>query len=71
MDLIKKISSEVNIPVIASGGLSNPSHLKELILETDASAAASAKALHMKETNISELNRVVIQNGCCRRNIID
>ena len=36
-----------------------------------ASAAASAKALHMKETNIGELNSVVIQNGCCRRNIID
>ena len=71
LDLIKKISSEVNIPVIASGGLSNPYHLRELILSTEASAAASAKALHLKETNITELHEVVIQNGCCRRNIID
>ena len=69
LELIKRIANEVNIPVLASGGLSNPSHLQELIKLTEASAAISAKALHMKETNIAELNEVVIQNGCCRRNI--
>tara|TARA_B100000212_G_C27354233_1_gene525081 strand:- start:591 stop:1358 length:768 start_codon:yes stop_codon:yes gene_type:complete len=69
LELIKRITNEVNIPVLASGGLSNPSHLQELIKLTEASAAISAKALHMKETNIAELNEVVIQNGCCRRNI--
>lgn len=69
LDLIKMITEEVNIPVIASGGLSNPSHLEDLILQTDASAAASAKGLHFEETTISELNKIVIKNGCCRRNI--
>ena len=71
LELIKIISQSVSIPVIASGGLSNPSHLEDLILLTEASAAASAKGLHLKETTISELNEVVLNNGCCRRNIYD
>lgn len=69
LELIKMISQEVNIPVIASGGLSNPSHLEDLILQTDASAAASAKGLHFEETTIAELHDIVSKNGCCRRNI--
>tara|TARA_B100001121_G_C18570748_1_gene564848 strand:- start:96 stop:863 length:768 start_codon:yes stop_codon:yes gene_type:complete len=71
LDLTKIISQEVNIPVIASGGLSNPSHLEDLILETEASAAATAKGLHFKETTIAELHNVVKRNGCCSRDIYD
>ena len=60
LDLTKIISQEVNIPVIASGDLSNPSHLEDLILETEASAAASAKGLHFKETSIQNYK-------CCNK----
>ncbi len=67
IELIKKITDSVNIPVIASGGLSKPSHLKDLINLTDASGAAVAQALHFNQTTIKDLQNTLAQNDCCGR----
>ncbi len=69
IELTKMIANSVDIPVIASGGLSDPNHLKDLIDLTDASAAASAQALHFNLTSIGKLQEVIRQNGCCGRTI--
>ena len=69
IDLIKRVSESVNIPVIASGGLSKASHLDDLINLTQASGAASAKALHYNQITVGDLHKVVERNECCGRKI--
>ena len=71
IELIKKVSDSVSIPVIASGGLSKPNHLKDLINSTDVSGAAIAKALHFNQIQISDLQKIVEENNCCGRKIFN
>ena len=54
IDLTKKISSSLNIPVIASGGVGNLQHLKDGILDGGASAVLAASIFHFGEYSIQE-----------------
>jgi cyclase len=54
IDLTKKISSNLNIPVIASGGVGNLDHLKTGITEGGASAVLAASIFHFGEYSIKE-----------------
>lgn len=64
IDLLRRITEAVSIPVVASGGLGQPAHLAELIDETDASAAAIAQALHWDKLTIGSLREVLSRKGC-------
>ena len=55
IDLIKKISSNVNIPLIASGGVGNLDHLVEGIKLGNASAVLAASIFHFGEFSIKEV----------------
>ena len=54
IDLMSKISSKVNIPVIASGGVGNPDHLVEGIKLGNASAVLAASIFHYGTYSINE-----------------
>ena len=54
IDLTKKISCSLNIPVIASGGVGNLQHLKDGILDGGASAVLAASIFHFGEYSIQE-----------------
>ena len=54
IDLIKKISSIVNIPLIASGGVGNLDHLAEGIKKGNASAVLAASIFHYGTFSIAE-----------------
>jgi cyclase len=54
IDLTKKISSNLSIPVIASGGVGNLDHLKTGITEGGASAVLAASIFHFGEYSIKE-----------------
>ena len=54
IELTKKISSNLNIPVIASGGVGNLDHLKTGITEGGASAVLAASIFHFGEYSIKE-----------------
>jgi cyclase len=54
IELTKKISSSLNIPVIASGGVGNLQHLKDGILDGGASAVLAASIFHFGEYSIQE-----------------
>jgi len=54
IELTKKISSSLNIPVIASGGVGNLGHLKDGILDGGASAVLAASIFHFGEYSIQE-----------------
>ncbi|WP_272010092.1 imidazole glycerol phosphate synthase subunit HisF [Roseovarius sp. ZX-A-9] len=64
IDLIRRITDVVAIPVVASGGVGSAAHLTDLIDRTEASAAAIAQALHWKKLTIGDLRAVLAGAGC-------
>jgi cyclase len=55
VELTRSIATHVRVPVIASGGYGEPSHLLEVVQIGSADAVAFADALHYGRTAISEL----------------
>ena len=54
IELTKKISSSLNIPVIASGGVGNLEHLKDGIIKGGSSAVLAASIFHFGEYSIKQ-----------------
>lgn len=69
IDLVATISNEVNIPVIASGGMGQTSHLVELARQTRATAAAMARVLHYEMIALSEIRRAALDAGMNVRSV--
>lgn len=68
IDFTRKISENVNVPVIASGGAGKLEDFKDIFIEGKADAALAASLFHFKEANIKDLkdylnkNRIIIRN---------
>lgn len=62
--LVKVVNDEVNIPVIASGGMGNCEHLSEVIETGGADAVAMAHVLHYQKLSIGD-----IRGHCLERKI--
>ena len=58
-ELIKAVTSTLPVPVIASGGLGDPSHLKAALEKGQADAVAVADALHYGRHSVGELKDVI------------
>tara|TARA_B100000767_G_scaffold251957_1_gene255379 strand:- start:276 stop:1037 length:762 start_codon:yes stop_codon:yes gene_type:complete len=54
LELLKNITSRLNIPVIASGGVGNLEHLYEGIIEGGASAVLAASIFHYGEYTVQQ-----------------
>ena len=63
IELMSKISSRVNIPVIASGGVGNLDHLVEGIKFGKASAVLAASIFHYGKHSIKEAKEYLDSNG--------
>ena len=63
LDLLKEITENVDIPVIASGGFSKSCHAVDAISEGGVQAVAVARALHFQETTVSEIKDSLSQAG--------
>jgi cyclase len=61
--LTKLISSNVDIPVIASGGAGHPSHLNDVLTEGNADAALIASMVHYGAYTISEIKSYLTDQG--------
>lgn len=70
LDLIAKVSDSVSIPVVASGGLGAKDHLKQLIDQTQASAASVAQALHWEKLEIADLRDELRTQNCFVRPLV-
>ncbi len=55
LELTRRISERVNIPVIASGGAGTMEHFEQVLTEGKADAALAASLFHFKEIEIHEL----------------
>ncbi len=54
LDLMQAITSRVNVPVIASGGVGNLQHLADGVLKGGADAVLAASIFHFGEYSIAE-----------------
>ena len=61
--ITKKISEEVKIPVIASGGAGKPEHFYEAFTVGKADACLAASIFHYREVEIEELKRYLKEKG--------
>lgn len=60
--LVKIVTAEVNVPVIASGGMGNVEDLLSVVTKGGADAVAMADILHYQRISISEI-RLLAQNA--------
>ena len=63
INLMKKISSMVNIPLIASGGVGNLDHLAEGIKEGNASAVLAASIFHYGKHSVIDAKEYLNSKG--------
>lgn len=63
INLVKSVSDEVNIPIIASGGMGKPEDLLSVINEGGADAVAMADILHYKRAKISDIRIIAEKAG--------
>ena len=63
IELMKKISSTVNIPLIASGGVGNLEHMVDGIKEGNASAVLAASIFHYGRHSIIEAKEYLKKKG--------
>ena len=63
IDILSKISKNVNIPVIASGGAGNLDHLYQAIVKGNADAVLAASIFHFGEYTISQAKEYLKAKG--------
>ena len=71
LGLVKAVRSEVKIPVIASGGVGNLDHIKQVLDPSGAGGAdgiALAHVLHYEHLTISEIRSMSLAQGYKMRN---
>jgi cyclase len=66
LELVRAVSSAVDIPVIASGGAGTAAHLVAAV-EAGADAVLAASIFHFGEVTIAEAKRFMAAQGLCMR----
>lgn len=62
LDITRRVSEAVNVPVVASGGAGNMQHFVDVFREGKADAALAASIFHYKEIEIKELKKYLQKN---------
>ncbi|MDR4889622.1 imidazole glycerol phosphate synthase subunit HisF [Fredinandcohnia sp. QZ13] len=63
LELTRRVSEAVSVPVIASGGAGNAGHFVDAFTEGKADAALAASIFHYKETSVKEVKQVLKEKG--------
>ena len=66
-EALARLSSELHIPIIASGGAGNMQHFCDTFKEGKADAALAASVFHFKEIEIMDLKQELRRNGIAVR----
>ena len=62
-EALNKVSTELNIPIIASGGAGSIQHFTDTFVKGKADAALAASVFHFKEIEIIDLKRQLKKEG--------
>jgi len=68
IELTKSITDVIGIPVIASGGMGNPSDIISVVNKGGADAAAVADILHYNHFSIADIRSAALEGGVKIRN---
>ena len=63
LELTKAVSAAVDVPLIASGGVGNLSHLTEGVIDGGADAVLAASIFHFGEFTVNEAKKAMQENG--------
>ena len=63
LELTNKISSSINIPVIASGGAGNLEHFFQVLTQANSDAALAASVFHYQELSIKQVKQYLSSKG--------
>lgn len=63
LDLMKKVSEAVNVPIIASGGAGTKEHFYDVLCKGHADAALAASVFHFREIKIRKLKEYLSSRG--------
>lgn len=63
LELTRRVSESVNIPVIASGGAGNPEHIYRAFVDGKADAALAASIFHYGEYTVEDVKRYLKERG--------
>jgi cyclase len=63
IELTRKVSESVGIPIIASGGAGTMEHFYDALVDGKADAILAASLFHFKEMEIMDLKRYLKQRG--------
>lgn len=63
IELLSKITSAVNIPVIASGGAGKKEHFLDVLQKTGVDGVLAASVFHFGEIKVPELKQYLKENG--------
>ena len=63
INLIKSVTDEINIPVIASGGMGHLRDIDNVVVAGGADAVAIAHALHYRSYTVSDIREYCIGRG--------
>lgn len=63
LDLVKAITSVVNVPVIASGGMGKPEDVISVVSQGGADAVAMADILHYGRTDCDAIRSIALEAG--------
>lgn len=62
-EALARLSEELNIPIIASGGAGTIKHFKDAFLDGKSDAALAASVFHFKEIEIQDLKHQLVEAG--------
>lgn len=68
LDITKRLSISLPVPVIASGGAGTMEHFADVFEQAYADAALAASIFHFKEIEIRELKNYLLQRQVAVRN---
>lgn len=69
VELMKAVTSAVNVPVIASGGMGTKEHLLEIVTQGNVDAVAIAHVLHYNKINLFVLKDYLVEHGFTIREV--
>jgi imidazole glycerol-phosphate synthase subunit HisF len=61
LEITRRVSESVRVPVVASGGAGNLEHMAEVLLEGRADAVLAASIFHFGEYTVGEVKRFLAQ----------
>ena len=67
LELTRRVSEAVSVPVIASGGAGEPGHLRDAVVEGGADAVLCASIFHFGDYTVAEAKRAMEAGGVAVR----